>query len=31
MIHGFVRMGALVDMADEALTDAAKALKAAWR
>ena len=31
MLHGFARMGALVDMADEALTDAAKALKAAWR
>ena len=31
MLHGFARMGALVDMADDALTDAAAALKAAWR
>jgi acetyl esterase/lipase len=31
MLHGFVRMGALIDMADDALTDAAMALKAAWR
>jgi acetyl esterase len=31
MVHGFVRMGALVDMADEALSDGAAALKAAWR
>jgi acetyl esterase len=31
MLHGFVRMGALIDMADDALTDAANALKAAWR
>ncbi|HEX7008033.1 MAG TPA: alpha/beta hydrolase [Alphaproteobacteria bacterium] len=31
MLHGFVRMGALIDMADEALEDAAKALRTAWR
>jgi acetyl esterase len=31
MLHGFARMGALVDMADEALSDGAAALKAAWR